>query len=225
MLRALKRARSAARMTALLASLLVLCNVVIWQVGRSQVVDDASELSGTYDAVIVPGTLVYIDSSPSSALQQRIDQAVELYDHGVVDHLLVSGDNGIKSYDEPTTMRRQAHRQGVPLADITLDYAGFSTWDTCVRAKEIFGVDRAVFVTQAPFANRAAALCEKAGIDVDVLALQRRVDQRVNLRERLAAVKATYEIIAGPEPRFLGNQLGLTGSVEPANPDPVLGES
>ena len=142
----------------------------------------------------------------------------------------VGRSNSIETYDEPTIIRRSAHQQSVPLADITLDYAGFSTWQTCVRAKEIFGVERAVFVTQARYANRAAALCEAAGIDVDVLSLgnQRGVSLtlgwRLTAREPIAAVKGLYEMVVQPEPKFLGEFVGLVGSEIPANPDPVLGE-
>ncbi len=210
--------------------LVVVANVAMWQAARGNVVNSVDELDGTYDAVIVPGAGVFANERPSRTLQARIDAAVELHELGVVDHILASGDNGTESYDEPTVIRRSAHQQGVPLADITLDYAGFSTWDTCVRANEIFGVERAVLVTQARFANRAAALCEAAGIDVDVLSLgdQRGLSLalgwRAAMREPLAAVKALYEVVAQPDPRFLGDFVGLAGSEIPGNPDPALGE-
>ncbi len=216
--------------TGFLVLVILGANIVLWQAARSHVVNDAADLGGTYDAVIVPGAGVWASGRPSLTLQSRIDAAVELHELGVVDHILASGDNGTESYDEPTIIRRSAHQQGVPLADITLDYAGFSTWQTCVRAKEIFGVDRAVFVTQARFANRAAALCEAAGIDVDVLSLGSQrlfspaLGKRQAVREPIAAVKAVYEMIVRPEPRFLGEFIGLVGSESPANPDPVLGD-
>lgn len=209
---------------------IVAANLIIWQAGRGHVVTDAADLHGTYDAVIVPGAGVWADGRPSLTLRSRVDAATELYELGIVDHILASGDNGDESYDEPTIIRRRAHQQGVPLADITLDYAGFSTWQTCVRAKEIFGVERAVFVTQARYADRAAALCEAAGIDVDVLSIggQGRfslaLGWRLMVREPIAAVKAVYEMVARPDPRFLGDYVGLVGSESPANPDPVLGE-
>ena len=215
------------------ATVLVLvagANVVLWSVALGDVVNDATDLSGTYDAVIVPGAGVFANEQPSLTLQSRINAAVDLHDRGIVDHILASGDNGTENYDEPTIIRRSAYQQGVPLADITLDYAGFSTWQTCVRAKKIFGVDKAVFVTQARFAKRASALCESAGVDVDVLSLgsQRgislKLGWRVAAREPIAAVKGVYEIVVRPEPRFLGEFVGLIGSESPANPDPVLGE-
>jgi len=205
-------------------------NAIIWNAARGHVVDNAAELSGTYDAVIVPGARVWADERPSLTLRSRIDAATNLYELGIVDHILASGDNGNAGYDEPTIIRRRAHQQDVPLADITLDYAGFSTWQTCVRAREIFRVERAVFVTQARYADRAAALCEAAGIDVDVLSLggpgrfSLSLGWRSVVREPLAAVKGAYEMIVRPDPQFLGDRIGLVGSEAPANPDPVLGE-
>lgn len=222
--------RSVVRLALVAMLVVVAANLVIWRAASGHVVADASELEGDYDAVIVPGAGVFADERPSLTLQARIDAAVELHDLGVVDHILASGDNGTETYDEPTIIRRSAHLQGVPLSDITLDYAGFSTWQTCVRAKEVFGVDRAVFVTQARFANRAAALCEAAGVDVDVLKLGNRRPFTLSLgwrqaaREPLAAIKGVFEMIVRPDPRFLGEFVGLVGSDVPANPDPVLGE-
>ena len=213
-----------------IVGLVGVANFAMWNGARGHVVNNSSELSGDYDAVIVPGAGVYANERPSLTLRTRIGAAVELYELGVVDHLLASGDNSTADYDEPTIIRRSAHQQGVPLADITLDYAGFSTWQTCVRAKEIFGVDRAVVVTQARFANRTATLCQAAGIDVDVLSLGSQGPLSLNLgvraavREPIAAVKGLYEIVVAPAPRFLGDQIGLTGSEDPANPYPVLGE-
>lgn len=226
--------RRLVRVVGLAASAVIIvigaANVFIWQAARGHVVSDVADLSGPYDAVIVPGARVWADGRPSLTLRSRIDAATELYELGVVNHILASGDNGEATYDEPTIIRRRANQQGVSLADITLDYAGFSTWQTCVRAREIFGVERAVFVTQARFADRAAALCEAAGIEVDVLSIgsvgrfSAALGWRSMMREPVAAVKGAYEVIARPAPQFLGDYIGLVGSEDPANPDPVLGE-
>lgn len=209
--------------------LIVVANVVLWRAAQGRVVRDAADLTGEYDAVIIPGAGVFPNDRPSRTLQGRIEAALELYELGIADHLLASGDNGEQTYDEPTIIRRIAHQQGVPLADITLDYAGFSTWQTCIRAKEIFGVERAVFVTQDRYSNRAAALCQAAGLDVDVFSIDnprvpRYLRIRQGVREPIAAVKALYEVIVRPDPKFLGEYVGLVGSETPANPDPALGE-
>ena len=120
--------------------------------------------------------------------------------------LLVSGDNGTTSHDEPTAMRDYLVQHGVPSDKVVLDYAGFDTWDSCVRAKKIFGVDRALVVTQQFHLARAVFLCRPAGIDADGVADAHDVGNRVSfaLREIPAAVKAGWDAILHPDPRFLG---------------------
>ncbi len=216
--------------------LIVVSNVALWMLARGQVVNDVDQLIDRLDrtagpaVVIVPGARVFPDGRPSRPLRDRLDSAAELHALGVVDHVLVSGDNRVNHYDEPTVMRREIHRAGVPLTDITVDYAGFSTWDTCARASEIFGVTQAVFVTQERYARRAGSLCQAADLDVTVLTVPnpppfpRRVWVGAVLREPVAAVKGFYEVVVQPEPVFLGRFEGLPGSVNPANPDPELGE-
>ncbi|WP_232326084.1 SanA/YdcF family protein [Microbispora sp. ATCC PTA-5024] len=102
---------------------------------------------------------------PSTLLRGRLDLAAGLYRAGRVRALLLSGDNSRSQYDEPTAMRDYLVARGVPAGRIALDYAGFDTWDSCVRARRIFGASRLVVVTQAFHLPRAVALCRAAGID------------------------------------------------------------
>lgn len=202
---------------AAMLAVVVLSNVIVWQRARGRVIGDVAQLSGQYDALILPGAGVFANGEPSPTLRARIDAAVHLYERGIVDHLLVSGDNSTPAYDEPATIQRFLEKREIPLADITLDDAGFSTWQTCVRARKIFGVQRAVFVTQDRFSNRAASLCDAAGIDVDVLALENLrlpwyFKIRRTIREPIAAVKSMYEVTFRPNPEVLGEYVGLTGS-------------
>lgn len=190
--------------------------IVIAQVANGRVVHHASNVSSA-PVVIVPGTLVLPDGQPSRMLLARVEAAAALYHEGKVGHVLVSGDNSTVAYNEPVAMRDAAVSLGVPEAAITLDYAGVDTWDTCLRAREQFGVDQAIFVTQEPFSSRAAALCEGAGIDVIVLAIEspdlsgsaRLVG---TVRETLAKVKATGDLMREPGAKFGGPLIGLVGS-------------
>lgn len=129
---------------------------------------------------IVFGAKVF-DSTLSNALADRVDGAVALYKAGKVDHLLVSGDNSNKQYDEPTAMRDAAIAQGVPSSAITRDYAGLSTYDTCLRARDVFGVRDAVLVTQDYHLARAMFTCRELGID----AVGLRIPDFQHLAERL----------------------------------------
>lgn len=121
--------------------------------------------------------------------------------------LLVTGDNSREEYDEPGTMRRYLVERGVPANRIVADYAGFDTWDSCTRAKRIFGVDRALLVSQGFHVPRAVALCRAAGVHAhgvrapEPSGAGRYVDRA---RELAAAVKAGFEAALTPDPRFLG---------------------
>lgn len=217
--------RLAQRGVALGVVVTVVSQLVISLAASDHIVADPSQLNNA-PVVIVPGTLVLADGTPSRMLQARIESAVGLYHDGTVNHILVSGDNSTIEYNEPVAMRDHAVALGVPASDITLDYAGTDTWDTCLRANEQFGVTTAVFVTQLTFAERAAALCQAAGIDVSVLALTPpdlpSVARMVGgLRESFARVKATGDVIRQPGAKFGGPFVGLVGSTNmPPNGHP-----
>jgi vancomycin permeability regulator SanA len=102
---------------------------------------------------------------PTPMLRTRLDIATRLYQAGKVRALLLSGDNSRVGYDEPTVMRDYLISKGVPTQKIVLDYAGFDTWDSCVRAGKIFGATRLIVVTQAFHLPRAVTLCRTAGLE------------------------------------------------------------
>ncbi|MHB9753918.1 SanA/YdcF family protein [Streptomyces sp. BYX5S] len=147
------------------------------------------------------------DGEPSPYLAHRLDAAAELYRTGKVEVLLVTGDNSRVEYDEPDAMRAYLTRHGVPSDAVVSDYAGFDTWDSCVRAKKIFGVDRAVLVTQGFHARRAVALCEAAGVSSYGIGVDEPHDvtwYAGGAREMLAAAKAALDVTVRPDPHFLG---------------------
>ena len=112
---------------------------------------------------LVFGALVDGDR-PSEFLANRLDTAVDLYDRNVVTRVLVSGNNDRHGYDEPDTMRNYLVAHGIPASAITVDPAGYDTLDTCVRARRVYHVDRAILVTQAFHVARAIALCRANGV-------------------------------------------------------------
>ncbi|WP_062437732.1 SanA/YdcF family protein [Herbidospora daliensis] len=101
---------------------------------------------------------------PTAMLRDRLDIGVALYRAGKVRALLLSGTNHVKDYDEPTVMRDYLLAKGVPADALVLDYAGLDTWDSCVRAKKIFGASRVTVVTQTFHLPRAVTLCREAGL-------------------------------------------------------------
>src|SRR5215212_2568050 len=114
---------------------------------------------------IVFGAQVRRNGMPSAVLRDRIETAVALYTEGKVEKLLMSGDNRFGNYNEPEAMRQYALSAGVPDEAIVLDYAGRRTYDTCYRAKAIFGVKKALLVTQGFHLPRAVFLCNMLGMD------------------------------------------------------------
>ncbi|MCL2848758.1 MAG: YdcF family protein [Micrococcales bacterium] len=158
---------------------------------------------------IVFGAGVRPDGTPSSYLVSRLQGARELYEAGKVSVILVSGDNGRTTYDEPTAMADWLVNHGVPRDRVVLDYAGFNTHDTCVRAVEVFAVTDAVLVTQGFHLPRAMYLCRGAGMHVQGLAVAPGHDSWVaaapnGVREVPASWKAWWDHTTGRSPTFPG---------------------
>jgi SanA protein len=117
-------------------------------------------------AAIVFGAGYWPSGRLSDALADRMDTAIELYRAGKVNKLLLTGDNRFEYYNEPGRMMEYALAQGVPREDLVLDYAGRRTYDSCFRARAIFGLERAVLVTQAFHLPRAVYTCDRLGLEV-----------------------------------------------------------
>ncbi|WP_443079280.1 SanA/YdcF family protein [Streptomyces sp. NBC_01498] len=147
------------------------------------------------------------DGAPTPYLAHRLDAAAALYESGKVRVVLVTGDNSREEYDEPDAMRAYLTARGVPDGRIVSDFAGFDTWDSCVRARKIFGVERAVLVTQDFHVRRAVALCRAAGVDSYGVGVAERRDVTWyygGVRELAAAGKAALDALTRPDPHFLG---------------------
>ncbi|CAM5413734.1 hypothetical protein STENM327S_09407 [Streptomyces tendae] len=147
------------------------------------------------------------DGEPSPYLAHRLDAAARLYRADRIEVVLVTGDNSREEYDEPDAMRAYLVRHGVPDGRIVSDYAGFDTWDSCVRAKRIFGVDRAVLISQGFHIRRAVALCQEAGVTSYGVGVADEHDVTWyygGAREILAAGKAALDAVFEPDPHFLG---------------------
>ncbi|MFK0151995.1 vancomycin high temperature exclusion protein [Streptomyces sp. NPDC090499] len=160
------------------------------------------------DVAVVFGAGLW-DGEPSPYLANRLNAAATLYKEGRVKVVLVTGDNSRKDYDEPDAMRTYLTRHGVPAGRVVSDYAGFDTWDSCVRAKKIFGVDRAVLISQGFHIRRAVALCEAAGVTSYGVGVDAKHDVTWyygGTREVFAAGKAALDVLFEPNPRFLGKK-------------------
>ena len=126
--------------------------------------EEASDLSDV-DCILVLGCLVRSDGSPSDMLADRLYCGIALYRNGVSPKLLMSGDHGQKEYNEVATMKKYATDAGVPSRDVFMDHAGFSTYESMYRAKEIFGAKKIVIVTQEYHMSRAVYIANSLGLD------------------------------------------------------------
>lgn len=166
--------------------------------------------------VLVPGAGLNAQGGPSAALRDRLDAAIWLYNQGKVEKLLLSGDNSEIKYNEPAAMYAYALEQGVPDEDLVLDYAGRRTYDSCVRAYEIFGLDELIVVTQAYHLPRAVFLCDHAEIDTVGAPVQqsRYIPSRYafwHIREMLATTMAWLDV-------YLIHPTPILGDFEPIFP-------
>ncbi|WP_366921503.1 YdcF family protein [Metallumcola ferriviriculae] len=166
-------------------------------------------------AAIVLGARVYSDGRVSPMLADRLNKAIDLYQSGKAEKLLLSGDHGQKSYDEVNTMRQFVLEKGVPSEDIFMDHAGFSTYDSMYRARDIFNIDRAAVITQEFHLPRAVFTARSLGIDAVGLKADQHTYYAENyyeFREILARNKAFLQLfILHSTPKYLGDAIPITG--------------
>ncbi len=171
-------------------------------------------------AAVVFGAGLLHDGTPSPVLKDRVATAVGLYQAGKVEKILMSGDNRFVDYNEPAAMKEYAMSMGVPEDAIVLDYAGRRTYDTCYRAKEIFGLQQAILVTQRYHLPRALFTCQGMGISVNGVAADLRQYHTHSLRfwslrELPATLVAVWQVwvshplpvLGNPEPIFAKTDL------------------
>jgi SanA protein len=168
------------------------------------------------DCILVLGAAVRGDT-PSKMLQDRLDVAVALYKERVADKLLLSGDNGSVNYNEVVVMQKYVLAAGVPAEDIFLDYAGFSTYESMYRARDVFLVESAVVVTQKYHLYRALQIGRALGLTVRGVASNQEEyvgqDYR-DLREVAARIKDVFQSILQPKPTYLGPEIPISGNGE-----------
>lgn len=157
---------------------------------------------------LVFGAGVYPNGQLTTVLADRVRTAADLYQQGKVSKLLMSGDNRFLDYNEPARMGDYARSLGVPASALAYDYAGRRTYDSCYRAKHIFGQDRLVLVTQAFHLPRALYLCQQLDIDAVGVSADRRSYRAAawfSLRETLARIRAWLDVHARP-PAVVGGE-------------------
>lgn len=165
-------------------------------------------------AVVLGCVRILKDGSRNRFYGYRIRAAAELYKAGKVKAIIVSGDNHVKGYDEPSDMKEDLVAAGIPAEKVVCDYAGFRTLDSVVRAKEVFGAERFIVVSQPFHVRRALFLAWGFGCDAYGYAAEdvRGINSVMTLlREQLAKIAALMDVVIRRQPKFLGSKETLSG--------------
>jgi vancomycin permeability regulator SanA len=181
--------------------------------------EDAKDLDA--DCIIVLGAGIRKDNTPTNMLEDRIIIGDKLYLEGAAPKLLMSGDHGSKDYDEVNVMKNYSIKEGVLSEDIFMDHAGFETYDSMYRAKEIFGAKKVIIVTQQYHLYRALYIANSLGLEAYGVPSDLRYYSKKMIywqfREYLSRVKAFGKCIAKPEPKYLGESIDIKASGDVTN--------
>lgn len=182
---------------------------------KTQIINDEkyNELKDI-DCIVILGAAIWGDK-PSPMLEDRLNEGIKLYKLGVANKIIMSGDHGRDEYDEVNIMKEYAMEQGVPSEDIFMDHAGFSTYESIYRAKEIFEAKKIIIVTQKYHLYRALYIANKLGIESYGIGADPRKyvgETYRELREILARNKDFIKCIFKPKPTYLGDTIPVSGN-------------
>lgn len=190
-------------------------NLTVKAAGNGTVLtsEEAAKLENV-DCILVLGCLVRDNGIPSAMLEDRLKRGVELFHLGAAPKLLMSGDHGRTNYDEVDAMKTYAVERGIASKDVFMDHAGFSTYESIYRAKEIFGAKKIIIVTQQYHLYRALYIAQELGIEACGVAADYREyagQTARDLREVLARVKDFGTSLFKPKPTYLGEMIPIWG--------------
>ena len=182
--------------------------------------DGITTLDVSFDCALVLGCKVKADGRPSDMLHDRLQRGIELYNAGAVPKLLMSGDHGQTEYDEVNTMKQFAIDNGIASSDVFMDHAGFSTYESMYRARDVFDAKRIVIVTQEYHLYRAIYIARKLGIEAYGVPSDYHIyvgQSARETREILARYKDFFSTIIKPEPTYLGGVIPISGDGDNTN--------
>lgn len=180
----------------------------------SRIVSGPDAMEGMADCILVLGAGLR-DGKPSLVLRDRLDRAIELYQEGVSDRLLMTGDHGREDYDEVAAMKQYAIDAGIPAEHIFMDHADFSTYESMYRARDVFEVKKIAVVTQPYHIYRALYIADKLGLEAYGMpskATAHRNSWMLEVREKLARTKDFFNVMIQPEPTYLGDPVPVIGN-------------
>ena len=195
------------------AAITISANVMVKRTAKGLCYDDTAAIPYRRVGLLLGTSKLNRHGGPNPYFTRRIKACAALYHAGKISKVLVSGDNSRIGYNEPEDMRQALVEAGVPDSVIVLDYAGFRTYDSMVRAKKVFGQQRLTVVSQPWHNERALYITEHKGIDAIAFNAEdvpiRRWQIRMTVREWLVRVNAVLDILITRQPHFLGEQIPI----------------
>lgn len=191
---------------------LLLTNKMISYQAEGFVFDSVEDIPKNKVGLLLGAGKITSNGNINSYYTHRLNGAIELFKAGKIEFILISGDNSTKNYDEPTTFKTDLIAQGIPENKIFLDYAGFRTLDSVIRAKEIFGQHSITIISQKFHNERAIYLAKHHNIEAiafNVKDSYNHTRSKTQLREYLARAKASIDILFNVNPRFLGDKIEI----------------
>ena len=225
----MKKSITALKKSILILLLLLLCgivtlfsvNIFVKTQGETRILSlkQASVLEKV-DCIVVLGCYVHPDGHPSDMLADRLNVGIDLYKQGAAPKLLMSGDHGQSEYNEVVAMKQAALDAGIPSSDIFMDHAGFSTYESIYRAKEIFGAEKILIVTQQYHLYRALHVAKALGVEAYGVSADLHSywgQSKREVREVLARNKDVLTGLFKPAPTYLGSSICLSGDGDVTN--------
>ncbi len=196
----------------LVLAFIIYSNVRIGCYSKSRVYDNVADIPHHHTALLLGTSPEGRFGGPNMFFTARINATAELYEAGKIERILVSGDNRKKDYNEPEAMKQALIEKGIPAEIIFLDYAGFRTYDSVIRAKEVFGQNSFIVVSQKFHNERAVFIAGKKGIEAvgyNAGDVSRRYGIITHVREWGARCKVFLDLLFGKKPHFLGEPIDI----------------
>ena len=204
--------------TLLLIVILLSINMYVKLSTKNRIINDYTNLDNI-DCILILGAGVK-NNRPSLMLEDRLQKGLELYNNSVSNRIIVSGDHGRKDYDEVNIMKEFLTHNNVSSSDIFMDHAGFSTYESIYRAKEIFKTKKIVIVSQEYHLYRALFIADKLGLEAYGVKAEPKEyygDVYREIREVIARIKDFFKVIIKPKPTYLGETIPVTGDGDITN--------
>jgi len=192
--------------------LIFLCNFTINSSTKGKTFSRVDEVPQNQVGLVLGTAKKLVSGQPNQYYSFRIKATIELYNAKKIAYVLVSGDNGSRYYNEPKTIKNDLIAGGIPAEKIFLDYAGFRTLDSMVRAKEVFGLEKVTVISQKFHNERAIYLAQKKGLTAvgfNAKDVTGNSGLKIHLREYLARVKVFIDLLFNTQPKFYGERIEI----------------